>query len=447
MQMNVLKDGVMSGEKRSRLPVSAIAGYLCFGAVVLCAAASGCAYRPIPMSEVPFKERAQTKTDGNVRVTVAVLCAKESRKVFGVDLGGKGIQSVWVKIENNDNIPYWFPPHTLDPNYYSPAEVAWKNHFILSGAANKEMDVYFERMSVPRFIQPGATISGFAFVSQDLGTKEVSVALFGPRRTQTFMFFVPVPGIKTDYEEVDFDKLYPKDKIVSYDEAGLHAALKSLPPCTTGKNAKEQGDPLNLVVIGNLEDIFSAFTRSGWDETERMHAGSALETGWSFLFGTRYRYAPISSLYVYGRGQDISFQKARETIHERNHLRLWLTPKRFEGKSVWIGQISRDIGVRFTSKTLMTHKIDPDVDEARGYIVYDLISTHGVARLGFVGGVGAADVSKPRGNLTGDPYYTDGLRAVLMLSGKPVPFSDLEFFKWKFPATVEKHRDEWLKRK
>ena len=35
---------------------------------------------------------------------------------------------------------------------------------------------------------------------------------------------------------------------------------------------------------------------------------------------------------------------------------------RFEGKRVWIGQISRDIGVRFTTKTITTHKIDADVD-------------------------------------------------------------------------------------
>ena len=34
-------------------------------------------------------------------------------------------------------------------------------------------------------------------------------------------------------------------------------------------------------------------------------------------------------------------------------------------KPVWIGQISRDIGVRFTFKTWppVTHKIDPDFDE------------------------------------------------------------------------------------
>ena len=33
-----------------------------------------------------------------------------------------------------------------------------------------------------------------------------------------------------------------------------------------------------------------------------------------------------------------------------------------------------------------------------------------LAKIGFVKGVGAARKSAPRGNLTTDPYYTDGFR-------------------------------------
>jgi hypothetical protein len=48
-------------------------------------------------------------------------------------------------------------------------------------------------------------------------------------------------------------------------------------------------------------------------------------------------------------------------------MRLWLTNMRYHDKPVWVGQISRDIGIRLTlhSPTFTTHKIDPDVDEAR----------------------------------------------------------------------------------
>ena len=104
----------------------------------------------------------------------------------------------------------------------------------------------------------------------------------------------------------------------------------------------------------------------------------------------------------------------RETINERLHLRLWVTPFRFQGRPVWIGQISRDIGVRFTLKTwnLTTHKIDPDVDDVRDYLLDDLLEGGRVSLVAYVPGAEAVDRIAPRHNLTGYPYFTDGLRAV-----------------------------------
>ena len=99
---------------------------------------------------------------------------------------------------------------------------------------------------------------------------------------------------------------------------------------------------------------------------------------------------------------------------------------RYEGKPVWIGQISRDIGVRFTTKTITTHKIDADVDETREFLIEDLVYSQGLSRIGYVRGVGAAPYDEPRGNLTGDPYFTDGLRAVMWVSSSPVGMDEIE---------------------
>jgi hypothetical protein len=103
-----------------------------------------------------------------------------------------------------------------------------------------------------------------------------------------------------------------------------------------------------------------------------------------------------------------------------------MTPMRFEGQPVWIGQISRDIGVRFTSKTITTHKIDANVDETREFLVEDLFYSQAVSRLGYVGGVGVAPYNSPRKNLTGDPYFTDGLRVVMWVSHTPRNLSEIE---------------------
>jgi hypothetical protein len=138
----------------------------------------------------------------------------------------------------------------------------------------------------------------------------------------------------------------------------------------------------------------------------------------AFLTGAEYRYSPVSALYLFGRSQDFALQRIRESINERLHLRLWATPLRYEGQPVWIGQISRDIGVRFTLRAwnLTTHRVDPDVDEARDYIVEDLILAERLSAAGYVGGVGPCESAAPRRNLTGDPYFTDGKRAVVILS-------------------------------
>ena len=82
----------------------------------------------------------------------------------------------------------------------------------------------------------------------------------------------------------------------------------------------------------------------------------------------------------------------------------------------------------------MTHKIDPDVDETRDYLVQNLWYSQGLSRLAFVKGVGAAPIDSPRYNLTGDAYFTDGLRAVLWVSSDPVDLEEIEFLQWEIPS-------------
>jgi hypothetical protein len=53
-----------------------------------------------------------------------------------------------------------------------------------------------------------------------------------------------------------------------------------------------------------------------------------------------------------------------------------------------------------------------------------------LAKLGLVGGVGAATREAPRGNLTTDPYFTDGNRSVLLFDRNPVSLAEIEVFPW-----------------
>ncbi len=350
---------------------------------------------------------------------------------MGLDLEKKQIQPVWLRIENDTDEPFWFMLHGLDPNYYSAREAAYISHFRFRGSTNNKMDDHFEGLAIDQLVPPHGSTAGFAFSNLKLGTKEVRVRLFGAGQVKDFEFYVIVPGLRADWQQVDWHSLYSEDEFVHCeDEEKLRETLAQLPLTTTRKNGTGRGDPLNLIIIGDLK---KPFIKAGWDETEVLTAGSAWRTAKAF-FGGKYKYSPMSTLYVFGRPQDVGLQKARDSIHERNHLRLWLTPIRFRGKDVWVGAISRDIGVYFTTRAwnLMTHAIDPNVDEARNYLTEDLATARSVERIGWLRGVEPATSDNPHRNLMKAPYWTDGGRVVLLLSNEHVPPEDIDFFDWEW---------------
>ena len=277
-------------------------------------------------------ERAVTQVKGDVRITAAVLSEKETEEAFDLDLYNKGIQPIWLEIENKSTRDYWFVRRGVDPNYFAPLEVAYINHYSFSSDANTHMDRFFYENHLGNHIPPGRTQSGFVFTTLDEGTKSFSVDLWAEdKQIRSYTFFIPVPGLKIDHREIDIDAIYSKEEIVRYtpeQENEFIKALEVLPCCTTGKDGTEMGDPLNLVILGkeNSYGVYHAFMRAGWDETETIYTASAFQTGISALFGASYRYSPVSALYVFGRPQDAALQKARGSIHLRNHLRLWLTP-------------------------------------------------------------------------------------------------------------------------
>jgi hypothetical protein len=74
------------------------------------------------------------------------------------------------------------------------------------------------------------------------------------------------------------------------------------------------------------------------------------------------------------------------------------------------------------------------VDDARFYLIQDLINSGALARFGYVKGVGISRRDEPRHNFTGDPYYTDGLRAVFFLSPHYIEYDEIDWVKeWERP--------------
>lgn len=370
-------------------------------------------------------DRIHVNTMNDVRVTTAVPSAEETDEIFGVPLYRQNIQPVWIQIENLSDETLYFLPVGLDEAYFTPIETSYRRQGRIQ-ILNRAVNVDFYSKSMRLRIAGGGVRSGYIYSRVDEGTKSFNVDVMSATDHFLMTFFVPVPGLRLDHYDIDFENMHGEDEIEPVGLQGLIDGLEALPCCVMDKKGKEYGDPLNIAVVGNIRDIYYAFMRAGWDETETVYGASTWRFIQSSLFGSENRYSPVSALYVFGRAQDAALQKARETLVLRNHLRLWLTPMRYEGKLVFIGQISRDIGFRWTRKTIMTHKIDGNVDETREFLTEDLAYAQSLAKFGYVHGVGAASYDEPRFNLTGDPYFTDGLRIVLFVSSEPVDISEIE---------------------
>ena len=411
-------------------------------AILLCIAAAAMTimnsfqFNPDPSGDDDFIARAREKSAPGIKVSASALGARESQRSFGENLADYDIQPVWLSIENETDDQLIFLPIAMDPDYYSPYEVSFRFHGVFASAANRARDKFFLQRQISSILPPHSHTTGFLYGVLDAGVKYAHIIIAGPDRLETFDFALPVPGAAFVGTNVRADSVYPGDKIQDLDLGVLRSTFAKYPCCTKNSDATRDGDPLNLVVVESKRDPIVPFIARDWHLTRKLDIASMFETARAFVFRNEYLTSPVSPLYVFGRREDVALQKARSTINERIHARLWLSPYTFESRRVWIGQVSRDIGVRLTAQTwnLTTHKIAPDVDFDRSYLLQDLLMSGMVERYGFIDGVGAAPASAPRTNLTGDPYYTDGLRVVIFLSNQTNTLSEIARLPWEVPS-------------
>jgi LssY C-terminus len=377
--------------------------------------------------------RLRTLQQNGVTVHLAIPTEEQAAKFFGVPLAAAGIQPIWLRIENHSDHDYWLLPISIDPDYYSADEVALVT---LKKVARDQRPAHadlFRRHALPFFSPARSTNEGYVYASYMRGGRFVDIRMTGDRQGIRMRFAVMLPTEGFDYERSSLKALY--EKVGDFPDLRpdeLRARLRELPCCTTNTNGVGEGDPLNVVIVGTGEEAISALAASGWSFTEAITADSVRRMVGAAIAEKSFLTAPVSSLQAFGRKQDVALQRGRTTIAQRNHMRLWLAPFRCEGRPVWIGQVSRDIGVKTTTRspTLTTHVIDPVIDESREYLLHSLLHHDAVSRFAFVRGVGEATSASPRHNLTGDPYITDGMRLVVWISSEPVDPNEASNLGW-----------------
>lgn len=332
---------------------------------------------------------------------------------------------------------------SFDPDYYSPLEAAFFFHGGLP-PRDRAIDTHFKKLSFANPIPANSTVSGFVFGNLINGPELFNADFFAVGRVERFSFQLALVGLDTDAACFNPSLVYPEAQIVSIeDELQLWNRLAELPCCTSDRAGSKAGDPLNVVIVGDLKTMLSALATRGWHQTEFTTARTVVDTVRSFLLGLRYPHPPISELYFLGRTQDLAVQKVRGDVQQRIHLRLWLAPIQFRQRAVFIGQVSRDIGVKFwaSEQGVTTHVIDPDGDEARASLVSDLAYSRALAELAYTRIAGYA--KRGQTNLSEDEYFTDGLRAVSFLSDRPIEVEEIRILPWEKPPWEQPLERDW----
>ena len=185
--------------------------------------------------------------------------------------------------------------------------------------------------------------------------------------------------------------------------------LEQLPCCARSADGTEAGDPINVVLVGNFDDIATAFVRRGF-RLNRLDFDRAQ--------------------HLYGRPPDIVARKTGQAGVPANWLRMWVAPLRYRGQSILLVQAGRPLGWRYTVHEAEELKLNPNVDEVRNLRIQDMFYSSGLGKVAFVTGVGETEAGEMRASLGDTTYYTDGLRVVLFLVTRPMSLSDVEVLDW-----------------
>jgi len=186
-------------------------------------------------------------------------------------------------------------------------------------------------------------------------------------------------------------------------------------PRRVSDQAGNAGDMVNFALAGTKEQVEAAFKAAGWVQVDKTVEEAVLHGILSTLGREAYTEMPMSTLYLFGRPQDLSFARGDplKIAAERHHLRVWLTDRRVGGAPLWVGSATHDIGFETDQRNgSVTHKIDPKVDGEREFLLqsFDAAGVYSSAAY-----VTPADPVREARTATGGEFSSDGRIAVMRL--------------------------------
>jgi hypothetical protein len=194
-----------------------------------------------------------------------------------------------------------------------------------------------------------------------------------------------------------------------------HPALADAPRVTHTASGIP-GDPLNVALVGGEEELHAALLAAGWFPADPITLRSSVRIAFGTILHRSYADAPVSSLFLWGRKQDVAFeQTVGNDPRRRHHVRFWRSAEVDEaGHPLWIGAATFDTRVGFSHTTgQITHHIGAEVDSERDKILADVRQAGQLVEVVWMDGFHERLEGKNGG---GDPYRTDGRLAVGILA-------------------------------
>jgi hypothetical protein len=173
------------------------------------------------------------------------------------------------------------------------------------------------------------------------------------------------------------------------------------------------GDMVNFALVGTQQQVEAAYKAAGWTQVDKSVEEAVLNGLLKTLNKESYTEMPMSTLYLFGRAQDYSFARADPLMvaAERHHLRVWKTNERIGGKPLWVGAATHDIGFETDQRNGgTTHKIDPEIDKERDYLLQSFDAAGAFASAAYVTPANPMLEAK---TATGGSFHSDG-RIVVM---------------------------------
>ena len=171
---------------------------------------------------------------------------------------------------------------------------------------------------------------------------------------------------------------------------------------------------LNLVFVGQKEELQKAFERAGWVKTDKWKPVFV----WHLLCRrTNDAQLPMARFYLFGRVQDYSYAlpDPHAIMSSRHHLRIWKTQYTIDGTPIWAGAATHDVAIEIAKRgRLINHRIDPAVDAERDFVGTDLANASSVSRQEYLH---STDPVFQAQTASGESYHSDS--RILLLDLHP----------------------------